>query len=85
MNGAAHTGFMIAQTTTRNGSRLSTAKAFVRPVISRPNLHILLNTTVTRVIVDPASKVAVGVEFLTSGGQLERLKVNNEVIISAGE
>lgn len=76
---------MIAQTTTRNGSRLSTAKAFVRPVISRPNLHILLNTTVTRVIVDPASKAAVGVEFLTSGGQLERLKVNNEVIISAGE
>lgn len=84
LNGAAHTGFMIAQTTTRNGSRLSTAKAFVRPVISRPNLHILLNTTVTRVIVDPASKAAVGVEFLTSGGQLERLKVNNEVIISAG-
>jgi len=61
LNGIRHTGFAIAQTTSRNGSRLSTAKAFLRPAKDRPNLHLLLNTTVTRVLVNATTKEAYGV------------------------
>lgn len=83
LNGASHTGFMIAQTTSRNGSRLSTAKAYIRPAKSRPNLHVLLNTTVTRVLIDPQKKMAYGVEIMMDG-VLRNVLAKTEVILSAG-
>lgn len=83
LNGKKHTGFMIAQTTSRNGSRLSTAKAFLRPAKDRPNLHILLNTTATRVLVNPKTKTAYGVEVMADG-LLKEIFVRNEVILSGG-
>ncbi|CAH0387967.1 unnamed protein product [Bemisia tabaci] len=83
LNGVQHTGFAIAQTTSRNGSRLSSAKAFLRPVKERPNLHVLLNSTVTRVLIDPKKKLAFGVEYI-SNGQREQVLVKNEIIISGG-
>lgn len=82
LNGNSHTGFAIAQTTSRNGSRLSTARAFLRPARNRHNLHIMLNSTATRIIFDE-NKRAVGVEFVHNG-QLQRVDVGNEVIISGG-
>lgn len=83
LNGAQHTGFTIAQTTSRNGSRLSTAKAFLRPAKDRSNLHILLNSTVTRVLIDKNKKMAYGVEIYTNG-YTQQVKAKNEVIISGG-
>lgn len=83
LNGLSHTGFMIAQTTTRNGSRLSTAKAFIRPAKDRPNLHVLLNTTVTKVLIDPRLKMAYGVEIMQNG-VAQRVLAKMEVVISAG-
>lgn len=83
LNGKFHTGFMIAQTTSRNGSRLSTAKAFLRPVKDRPNLHVLLNTTATKVLIDPKSRMAYGVE-MNVNGFLQRVLAKNEVILSGG-
>lgn len=83
LNGAQHTGFMIAQTTSRNGSRLSTAKAFIRPVKDRPNLHVLLNTTATKVLIDPKTKSAYGVE-MNMNGFLQRALAKKEVILSGG-
>lgn len=62
-----HSGFAIAQTTSRNGSRLSTARAFLRPFKNRSNLHILLNSTVTRVLINTTTKMAYGVEVLNNG------------------
>nr|CAD7425103.1 unnamed protein product [Timema monikensis] len=86
LNGAIHTGFAIAQTTSRNGSRLSLAKAFLRPVKHRSNLHIMLNTTVTRVLINETTKEAYGVEILRGGvpGNTETVLALNEVIISGG-
>ncbi|XP_065201705.1 glucose dehydrogenase [FAD, quinone] isoform X3 [Planococcus citri] len=83
LNGKFHTGFAIAQTTSRNGSRLSTAKAFLRPAKDRPNLHILLNTTATKVLIDPKTKSAYGVEMFING-YTQRVLAKNEVIISGG-
>lgn len=83
LNGVSHTGFMIAQTTSRNGSRLSTAKAYVRPAKNRPNLHVLLKTLVTKVLIDPKKKMAYGVEVMQDG-VLRTILAKNEVILSAG-
>ncbi|KOC62384.1 Glucose dehydrogenase [acceptor] [Habropoda laboriosa] len=82
LNGRTHTGFAIAQTTSRNGSRLSTARAFLRPARNRPNLHIMLNSTATRVLFDN-NKRAVGVEFVHDD-KLHRVSVAKEVVISGG-
>ncbi|XP_015592925.1 glucose dehydrogenase [FAD, quinone] [Cephus cinctus] len=82
LNGRTHTGFAIAQTTSRNGSRLSTARAFLRPARDRRNLHVMLNSTVTRIIFDN-NKRAVAVEFVHDD-KIHQVAVNNEVIISGG-
>ncbi|XP_049839858.1 glucose dehydrogenase [FAD, quinone] [Schistocerca gregaria] len=85
LNGAFHTGFAIAQTTSRNGSRLSTAKAFLRPNRNRPNLHIMLNTTVTRVLINESSREAYGVEVIRGDtGRRDRIFARSEVILCGG-
>lgn len=83
LNGAQHTGFAIAQTTSKNGSRFSTARAFLRPAKDRANLHVMLNATVTRVLIDPKKKSAYGVEVYRDG-RTERLLAKNEVVLSGG-
>lgn len=74
---------MVAQGTLRRGSRCSTSKAFLRPVRLRNNLHIAMHAHVTRVLIDPVTKIAFGVEFLRDG-KLHRIKATKEVILSAG-
>lgn len=83
LNGDQITGFTIAQTTSRDGSRLSSAKAFLRPARSRPNLHVLLNSTATRVVIDPKTRTVTGVEFVRNG-KPGRVRVTKEVVISGG-
>ncbi|XP_066908359.1 glucose dehydrogenase [FAD, quinone] isoform X2 [Halyomorpha halys] len=83
LNGESNMGFMIAQTTTRNGSRLSTSKAFLRPVKNRPNLHVMLNSTVTKILINQTKKEAYGVEVFTNG-RLETFLAKNEIVVSAG-
>lgn len=61
-----------------NGSRYSTARAYLRPASDRQNLHILLNAVASRVIVDPYTKKVTGVEYI-KGGQKNVVGVNKEV------
>lgn len=84
MNGANSTGFMIAQSTSKNGIRMSAARAFIRPVQDRPNLHVMLNTTVTKVLVHPKSKNAQGVEVVDAYGHTMKILSKKEVIVSGG-
>lgn len=58
-------------------------KAFLRPVKDRPNLHIMLNTTATRILINQTKKVAYGVEVFRNG-RLEQILAKNEVIVCAG-
>ncbi|KAK5638300.1 hypothetical protein RI129_012595 [Pyrocoelia pectoralis] len=83
INGADQSGFMIAQGTIRRGSRCSTAKAFLRPVRLRKNLHIALNSHVTRILINPITMKAYGVEFFRNGKR-HVVKAGKEVILSAG-
>lgn len=75
---------MIAQMTAKNGIRMSSARAFLRPVQDRPNLHIMLNTTATKVLVHPKSKNAQGVEVVDAFGHTMKILAKKEVIISGG-
>lgn len=63
LNGDQFTGFAVAQTTSKNGVRVSSASAYLRPVRHRRNLHIALNTLATKIIIDHQSNKAVGVQF----------------------
>lgn len=83
VNGEMQTGFMIPQGTLRKGARCSTSKAFLRPCRLRKNLHIAMNAHVTRVMIDPNTKTARGVEFLRNG-QRHTVKCLKETILSAG-
>lgn len=83
LNGVYHTGFAIAQTTNKNGSRLSSARAFLRPFKNRRNLHILMNSTVTRVLINSNTKSAYGIEVLNNGAK-QVIYASKEVIVSGG-
>ncbi|KAI5635483.1 GMC oxidoreductase domain-containing protein [Phthorimaea operculella] len=83
INGENQTGFMVAQGTLRRGSRCSTSKAFLRPAKDRANLHIAMHSHVTKVLIDPRTKIAFGVEFVRHK-LIHRIRARKEVILSAG-
>ncbi|XP_060533289.1 glucose dehydrogenase [FAD, quinone] isoform X2 [Cylas formicarius] len=83
INGEFQTGFMFAQGTVRNGARCSTGKAFLRSIRLRQNLHVAMKAHVTRVLIDPTTKVAFGIEFVRDN-KLHRIRATKEVILSAG-
>ncbi len=64
----------------RGGWRVSTAKAFLRPALSRPNLTVMTDTQVRRVLFD--GRRATGVEVI-QGGQT-RVIAGGQIILSAG-
>ena len=74
---------MIPQGTIRDGSRCSTAKAFLRLARMRKNLHVAMEAYVTKILIEPSSKKAYGVEFVRNGKTL-RVRANKEVIVSGG-
>jgi len=82
-NGQKQTGYQFIEATMRNGTRLSSNRAFLMPVRSRPNLHVKKFSTVSRVLIDPKSMRAFGVEFLKDGRR-QRVLAAKEVILSAG-
>ncbi|KAL3271400.1 hypothetical protein HHI36_021881 [Cryptolaemus montrouzieri] len=83
LNGNYHSGFNIAQTTNKNGSRVSTARAFLRPFKHRRNLNILMNSTVTRILINTTTKQAYGIEVINNGIK-QVIYASKEVIISGG-
>jgi choline dehydrogenase len=48
LNGEVSLGYTIAQANNRDGARLSTNKAFIRPILNRPNLFIRMGSMVSR-------------------------------------
>lgn len=83
VNGEQQTGFSFYQFTMRRGARCSDAKAFLRPVRLRKNLHVALFSHVTRVLFDPDTKRAIGVEFIRYG-QTAKVYAKREVVLAAG-
>ncbi|BES92952.1 GMC oxidoreductase [Nesidiocoris tenuis] len=83
LNGNNQTGFMIMQSNTQDGERFSAGKAYLKPANSRENLHVVINSFAKRILIDPKTKTARGVEF-EMGGKTYRVRARKEVILSAG-
>ncbi|XP_046744792.1 glucose dehydrogenase [FAD, quinone]-like [Diprion similis] len=83
INGKTQIGFHRPQTTIRNGLRCSTARAYLRPVTGRKNLHISTNSLVSKILIGETSKTAYGVEFVRENMRYT-VRARKEVILSAG-
>ena len=83
-NGKKQEGISYVQRTTHNRRRVSTARAFLKPAKSRPNLTVRTRAFVTKLLLDGTR--AVGVEYSAGGrgGQVEQVGANREVILSGG-
>jgi choline dehydrogenase len=64
-----------------DGKRVSAARAFLHPALSRPNLTLLLNTDVQKV--NFRGKRATGVRIIVDGASKD-IRAEREVILSAG-
>ncbi|CAH2986967.1 unnamed protein product [Chilo suppressalis] len=83
-NGEQQIGTMTVQATSKDGIRVSTNSAFIRPVRKkRPNLFIRTNAQVTKVLIHPYEKIAYGVKYVKNGIWHEVHAVK-EVILSSG-
>ncbi|XP_078042022.1 glucose dehydrogenase [FAD, quinone] [Augochlora pura] len=83
VNGEKQTGFGFYQFTMRRAARCSTGKAFIRPIQYRRNFHLSLFSHVTKILIDPRTKRAYGVEFIREGRK-EVVYARKEVILSSG-
>ena len=70
-------------TTTIDNKRASTAAMYIRPVLDRPNLTVLMKCQTTRVIMHGTN--AVGIEYLSNNSSTPiKVEAKKEVILSAG-
>jgi choline dehydrogenase len=81
VNGERQEGFGLFDRTIRNGRRLSAARAYLHPVMKRPNLDVRTRAFVTRVLFD--GERAVGVEYTRGGGAPRRVYAG-EVVLCGG-
>jgi choline dehydrogenase-like flavoprotein len=65
----------------KRGRRWSSARGFLKPALSRPNLRLETNVLVERLIIENGR--AVGVRFI-QGGEMIEARAKGEVILSAG-
>ena len=80
-NDGSYEGTFPLQYSTRRGFRSSSAVAYLKPALKRPNLTILTNANAARVMLE--GRRAVGVEYVQGGGR-KQVRANREVILSAG-
>jgi choline dehydrogenase len=81
VNGFRQEGFAPFDRNIHNGRRLSAARAYLHPVMSRPNLTVQTRVLATRVVFQ--GKRAVGVEYRRGGGKVQRA-LGAEVVLCGG-
>ncbi len=80
-NGPSPEGITRYRITTRRGRRWSAADAFLRPALARPNVTLVANCLVERIVM--AGRQATGVTVRTGQGR-ETFHAAREIIVSAG-
>jgi choline dehydrogenase len=75
--GAGYINMNIAE----DGTRVSAARAYLRPALSRPNLTVLLNASVVKLSFKKSR--CVGVKAVTAGG-VQDIGADKEVVLAAG-
>jgi len=86
-NGGDNAGSAYFEVNQKRGIRWNTAKAFLRPAVSRPNLTIMTGCHVEKLIIEPgrdgAPAVCRGVEF-SGGGRVFSARAARETLLAAG-
>lgn len=85
-NAQQQEGFGPMHMTVKDGVRWSTANAYLKPALSRPNLTVVTHALVHKVLLSGAGtekKQATGIRYERKGKILE-VSANKEVILSAG-
>jgi choline dehydrogenase len=80
-NGHSQEGIGLYQITTKDGWRMSAAKAFLRPALRRPNVALFTRTQAIRVVIE--DRRATGVETVR-GDARQTVRARREVILAAG-
>jgi choline dehydrogenase len=81
VNGFRQEGFAAFDRNISRGRRLSAARAYLHPVMSRPNLTVTCRALVTRILFE--GDRAVGVEYRRGRGPLQQAKAG-EVVLCGG-
>ena len=81
VNGFQQEGVFFMERTVLGGVRNSTARAYLHPALSRPNLTVETDCTTNRVLFEGTR--AVGVELIQNG-QTRTIYADREVILSCG-
>jgi choline dehydrogenase len=80
-NGYRQEGLHVAQAFIHTGLRWSSARAYLRPATRRPNLRVMRNTLVTKILISGGA--AVGIE-IAGGVRQQVITCEREVILCAG-
>src|SRR6185295_2007377 len=78
--GESELGVGLCDLTVRDGKRWSTAAAFLRPAMNRPNLTVLTKAASRRLLIRNGR--AVGVEYAKDGA-IQVAEARSEVILAA--
>lgn len=81
INGYLQEGFGRLDRSVHRGRRWSTSRAYLAPIRSRPNLHVLTGANATKI--RTSNNRAIGIEYVR-GGQWHYAAVRSDVILSAG-
>jgi choline dehydrogenase len=81
VNGYRQEGFAPFDRNIHRGRRLSAARAYLHPVLSRPNLEVRTRAFVTRILFD--GRRAVGVEYVRGRGAPQQVRAG-EVVLCGG-
>jgi len=81
VNGYRQEGFAPFDRNIRRGRRLSAARAYLHPVMGRPNLEVRTRAFVSRIVFD--GRRAIGVEVALGRGRSELVR-GREIILSGG-
>jgi choline dehydrogenase len=81
VNGYRQEGFAPFDRNIRNGRRLSAARAYLHPVMRRPNLEVQTRAFVTKIVFEGTR--AVGVEYSKGRGGAQRAQAG-EVVLCGG-
>ncbi|KAJ8716996.1 hypothetical protein PYW08_005395 [Mythimna loreyi] len=82
-NGNTPLGYTENMFNIAGGIRQSTAQSFLNPIKNHPNLFVLKNTLVSKILFDE-DRNAIGVEAILANNETVSFKANKEVIVSGG-
>lgn len=81
-NGFMQEGFSVMDMSIKDGVRWSTANAYLKPSMKRPNLRVITHALTRKILLD--KRRAVGVEYALGDDDFVRATARREVIVAAG-